>query len=338
MNDVWLKESPILSRIDPNDLMIKRFNPGDPNNIYYRLSDFKKIKNIPDNLVMVTRKPLSFKRPKAYRSKYLCRDYHTSGVALLKCNFGTEESFKLILDTGSGNALTVKGIHVLKNNLSILPQKGLPRGLCLVPKLQIGPIIFENILASYSDFQLQDQIFGIPFLGTSKVLLGLDLLKLFKYVSFDNLNKEVVLSAATFDPGKTGEWQPFSFSLKKKEHGTALMVRLPIEDRKYELIFDSGAGTGLILKDRNWQLLRNDLEHITFTHSNFWIEDYGGKYLCRKGNAKRLSIGNLTLTDIEILVISNENPLRECEGLIGLQFFKQQHIILDFERLLLWVK
>ena len=54
---------------------------------------------------------------------------------------------------------------------------------------------------------------------------------------------------------------------------------------------------------------------------------------------KSLQVGDRVIREAQVSVFPNDSPLLDrCPGLIGMQFFRDTIVVLDFQRNLMWVK
>ena len=66
---------------------------------------------------------------------------------------------------------------------------------------------------------------------------------------------------------------------------------------------------------------------------------YIGRLKCRRGVIRELQLGSRTIKKAKISVFPNDSPLlEECQGMIGMDCFRDTVIVLDFENEIMWVK
>ena len=73
--------------------------------------------------------------------------------------------------------------------------------------------------------------------------------------------------------------------------------------------------------------------------SGIEIYPYIGRLRCRRGVIAELKVGERSVVNAEASVFPDESPLVEdCGGLLGMQYFGDTVMVLDFERELMWIK
>ncbi len=117
-----------------------------------------------------------------------------------------------------------------------------------------------------------------------------------------------------------------------------LFVKIPIAGHETEVQLDTGSGRGLAISEESWKAIEEQIGHTKLRKARD-LYPYIGLLPCRRGVARRLKIGNRIITDAMISVFPDDSPIVDrCSGLLGMQFFQDTVIVLDFERNLMWVK
>jgi hypothetical protein len=259
--------------------------------------------------------------------------------------------YPVVLDTGASQAMFVKGVHVLDNDLSIYPMtantttpNGYVLGLCHLPELQIGNVAFINWPCLYLEQQAQLRLSGLSIANSSpsdnSIILGLPALREFSYIIFDSVSKEVELSHdEPFQPDDLQMWEQYPISIEEDFHGNAfLFVKIRLAGHETELQFDTGSGRGLALTEELWEQLHPKISDIKLSKGTD-IYPYLGRLPCKRGIISKLRVGNRTITNAEVSVFPDDSPLVEnCKGLLGMQYFQDAIIVLDFARNLIWIK
>lgn len=255
------------------------------------------------------------------------------------------KSYPIILDTSASQAIFVTQSHVRQNNLSVYPVKagqlnGYSCWLCHLPELRIGDIK----LIDWPSFYLNpNQFISLDILSFRKkeaVIVGLPLLRKFKYIQFDNVSQEVEFSLdKSFQPHKRQIWQQYPLSIEEDFHGnTFLFVEIPVNGQLLRLQVDTGSGKGLSLSRRIWQKVRQNFQPVKFSKATD-IYPYIGTLSCSKAIVPKLEIGSNIVESAEVSIFPDDNPLlEEDSGLLGMQYFKNTIFVLDFENNLLWLK
>ena len=142
-------------------------------------------------------------------------------------------SYPVVLDTGASQPMFVRAGHVLENGLPIYPLEnygvelnGYGLGLCHLAELHIGGAALIDWPCLYLDGSAKPGWFGLSIAGVGwgddTIIVGLPLLREFKYIVFDNTTREVRLSyAQAFSPGEDRAWSRYSFSIAEDFHSNA---------------------------------------------------------------------------------------------------------------------
>ena len=177
-------------------------------------------------------------------------------------------------------------------------------------------------------------------LKDDSIIVGLPALQEFKYILFDNIRKEVEFSYnELFEPGEPDLWEQYPFSIEEDFRGNAfLFVNILICGEKIELQFDTGSGRGLAIREELWEKMREKIQNVKLKNSRD-LYPYIGRLLCKRGIIGELEMGDRMVKNAEISVFPNDSPLVEdCQGLLGMQYFQDTVMVLDFESKLMWIK
>ena len=64
-----------------------------------------------------------------------------------------------------------------------------------------------------------------------------------------------------------------------------------------------------------------------------------GSLWCKRGVVPELEVGDRTVANARISVFPKNSPIVDgCSGLLGMQYFQDTAVVLDFEWDLMWVK
>jgi len=101
--------------------------------------------------------------------------------------------------------------------------------------------------------------------------------------------------------------------------------------RRYPVVLDTGASAGLFVTDIH--IMENKLAICPVAANG---DDSPG---WRKHDILPiLQVGDRTVKNAMISVLPDDSPLLDrCPGLIGMQFFRDTIVVLDFQRNLMWV-
>lgn len=278
--------------------------------------------------------------------------YSTSRFMVVEGRVGNGgKSYPVVLDTGASQSIFIKDTHVLDNKLPIYPMQtnkanlnGYNLGLCHLPKLQIGNVALVDWPCLYLERHTKLELFGLSItkddLKDDTIIVGLPALREFKYILFDNIRKEVEFSYnELFEPGEPDLWEQYPFSIEEDFRGnTFLFVNIPICGEEIELQLDTGSGRGLAIRQELWEKMCEKIQNVKLKNGRD-LYPYIGRLLCKRGIIGELEVGDRTVKNAEISVFPNDSPLVEdCQGLLGMQCFRDTLIVLDFESKLMWVK
>ena len=257
----------------------------------------------------------------------------------------TGRKYPVVLDTGASVALFVSDTHIMENELAFFPissgnDDSAGWGKCSLPELQIGPVTLANMPCYYREQRTEIRLLGLPPARGNPIIAGLPALQKFKYVAFNSMSKEVELSLdKVFEPAQPDTWTQHSFHIERDPGGNAfLFVKIPIAGAETELQLDTGSGKGLAVSEKLWKKMSKNIQHIKFRRGKD-LYPYTGSMNCRRGVAPELEIGSRTVSDAKVSVFPNDSPIVDrSSGLLGMQYFEDTVMVLDFERGLMWVK
>ena len=279
-----------------------------------------------------------------FRIKYH-PSYNVNRWMVVEGTLGKENKYPIILDTGASVSLFVNDIHIIENKLTIYPQSrsnndSVGWGICHVPELHIGQLTLVNCPCHYREQHTELQLLGIPFNKGKAIIAGLAALRRFKYIAFDSINKEVELSAnEVFKPRQSDLWTQYPFSIEEDLGGNVyLIVKIPVAGKEVELQLDTGSGRGLAISQSLWEQIHTEIQHVRLRKGKD-LYPYIGLLSCQKGVIPELEVGNRTVRNAKISVFPNDSPIVEqYSGMLGMQYFEDTEIVLDFERDIMWLK
>jgi len=288
--------------------------------------------------------------PAHARPKEPCRiKYHSSYSAnhwmVVEGRLDSGRKYPVILDTGASVALFVNDIHIMENKLAISPinsgdDDSVGWGRCHLPELHLGQVTVANWPCFYREQHTEIQLLGLPLAKGKAIIAGLPALRSFKYVAFDSISEEVELSLdEVFEPEQPDLWTQYPFEIEEDLGGNAfLFVKIPIAGAETELQLDTGSGKGLAISEELWEKMRQNIPPIKLRRGRD-LYPYIGSLRCKRGVVPELGVGSRTVTNARISVFPNDSPIVDgCSGMLGMQYFQNTAIVLDFERDLMWVK
>ncbi len=267
--------------------------------------------------------------------------WNTARFMVIEGSIG-RRNYPVILDTGASQAVFVKNSHIKDNKLPMYPIKtkhfeGFNFGLCHLPELRIADIS----LVDWPCFYLKRR--GLLSLFRNEdnaVILGLPALREFKYFLFDSINKEVEFSTDKDFQTQDGKlWMQYPLSIEEDFHGNAfLFVQIPVAGTSIEVQLDTGNGNGLAVTEQLWNQIQNGIPKVSLTKVT-QLYPFIGRLKCRRGSIPEFEFAGRIIKNANVSVFPDENVLlEECGALLGMQYFRNTVIVLDFERDLLWVK
>jgi hypothetical protein len=163
----------------------------------------------------------------------------------------------------------------------------------------------------------------------------------FRYILFDNIKRQLEFSyVESFHPKDFSKWAHYPFTLENigYPYGRRLIVDIPIAGETCHIEFDTG-GRDMAIGPVMWEKLHKKINTTKPTQAQFMSYKYG-LLSCRKVVAKKLSIGNINVKNAKIEILPHDSPylLKEELGQLGIWYFKNTKIVLDFERKLMWTK
>ena len=258
---------------------------------------------------------------------------------------GSGKHYPVVLDTGASVPLFVNDIHIKENRLAYIPaisSRNEPSGWgkCLIPKLNIGQIALSNWTCYYKEQHMELKLFGLPIARGKALIAGLGTLRRFKYIIFDSIKKEVELSLErSYEPLNRDIWTAHPFYIEEGLGDNCyLYVKIPVAGEEVELQLDTGSGKGLAVSEELWKHLSKKT-HYNKLKKDIDLYPYIGLLNCKKSTIPKLEFGNRIITNAEISVFpDNCSLVGPCSGLVGMQYFKDTIIVLDFERNFLWIR
>jgi len=248
------------------------------------------------------------------------------------------QTYSIWLDTGHPCHALTNGLTIIENDLPIYPLGEDPwtsahTGLCYLPSLQIGRATITNPPCQYLQQQWEVRLLGLPIWQQKGVLLGLGLLRNFGYIVFNNVKKEAELAlTGLFEPHHPGRWNSYPFSIEKAQ----LILDIPVEGHNLSLIFDTCGRYGMVVSQDIWEKLPTRVKTAKTKQSKFF-SGFLGQLPCHRERIKKLRIGSLVVSNAEIIILPKDSPYLPAGNSISMKVFKNNVVVLDFERNLMWV-
>ena len=252
------------------------------------------------------------------------------------------KTYPMVIDSGATKYLAATDSLVLDADLKIFPIYELGKnigGLCHLDQLRIGNLTIVHPACEYWLAHYERQVLGQTIWIEKKLNLGLNLMKEFSYILFDNVTREVELATNnSFNPQDSNQWHQYPISIERNEkQSDRLIVDIPLAGQTRRMEFDTGAAPGLILTESILANISSGL-NILNQEKGQLRTPLSGWLPSRKTTVEQLALGNLSINDAEIHVIADDNPFGQDEFTLGIGFFEETVIVLDFGRNLLWIR
>ncbi len=254
-------------------------------------------------------------------------------------------TYPVILDTGASAAIFVNDVHIRENNLAFYPFKknnseSVNWGMCDLEGLRIGEISLAGWPCYYQQRHAEARLFGLLIFKDKTIVVGLPVLRQFKYIEFDNVKREVYFSLdRVFEPHESDSWMPYSFVIEEYSQGnTFLLVNIPIAGKETKLQLDTGNSGGLAVGTELWGQISKKIKDFKLAESKD-LYPYIDQLACKRGIIPKIDVGDRAVKNVKLSVFTDDSKIMEgCQGLLGMQCFQDTVMVLDFEKSLMWVK
>jgi hypothetical protein len=260
----------------------------------------------------------------------------TEGVVNGKC------TYPIVIDSGMDYPILVSDVHIRENSLPVFPftnQEGewLKGGVCRIDELSVGTYRLVNIYGPYKEDRIALRVFGVPVFREKTLILGLPFMMRMKYLLMDGERKELEMSAdRSFTAKGTDSWEQWPCAIHE---GPILVVEIPIMGREMSLRLDTGSGGGLEIKESVWRDIREEFPPVNLRKDTRFYPLAGGRIPSREGLVKNMMVGTRRVQDGKLVVLSDDaRAVDQAQGLLGMEFFNDTTMVLDFERNLMWVR
>ncbi len=261
--------------------------------------------------------------------------------AVVEGSFGQDgRKYPVVVDTGASQPVLVKNVHVRQNNLRVQTLKttgpdGRKIGLCYLPELDLASIR----LIDWPCLRLASHSAGLG-VRDDFVIVGLPILREFKYIVFDNILGQIKFSRdKVFEPDEADSWAQFPIWLEEDFSGNVfLFARIMVDGLEMELQLDTGSGRGLAISEELWEQMPSETRQVRLKRTKE-LYPYIGNLSCRRAIVTELALGDSKIHNVPVSVFADDSPLVEdCGGLMGMQMFRKTIMVIDFENELMWVK
>ncbi|NIP23770.1 MAG: hypothetical protein GWN67_15830 [Phycisphaerae bacterium] len=264
-----------------------------------------------------------------------------TGMVMVMGQLNDDKEYPTIIDTGNPMWLIVSDTVVADGKLEIYPIQEVDKdigGFCHVSGVQIGDMAIINPMCHYALGHYERRVLGRTIWKQRDMNLGLGLIRKFLYVLIDNITCEVEFcTKGGFEAEPNESWSQYSMSIEKDElDQERLMVYIPIAGQTRKVVFDTGFNCGLTTTEKIWEKLSDDLTMLRIRNSRLATPE--GIVACRKITVEKLQVANASINNAIIFVESIDTPFGEKFLTLGMGYFQDTVIVLDFERGLMWIK
>jgi len=258
----------------------------------------------------------------------------------------SKKKYPVVLDTGASQRVFVNDIHVLENKLPVYPvqtsrtdAKDYGLELCYVPQLRIGQMTLQDFPCWYLQRHLELKFFGMPIARDDSIIVGLAALREFSFIVFDSINREVEFSHdRVFEPDDNQVWSKYPLSIEEDRGNAFLFVYIPVAGELMKVQLDTGSGNGLSLSEELWETMSGKLQNIKLKEDTE-LYPYIGRLSCKRGVISKLQVGDRLIPNAKISVFPASSPLlSDCDAILGMQYFQDTVMVLDFNNAMLWVR
>ena len=251
------------------------------------------------------------------------------------------KQYPITIDSGFDQFILLSDTIVLDADLEIYPiseYKDTTGGFCHLKQLKIGDLTIEHPPCIYKLAHYEGRVLGRTTWKEGIIALGLNLMKRFRYILIDNVNQEVEFSVKDlFEPDDANQWSRYPITLERDNSSVhRLMVDIPLAGTTRHLMFDTGAGCGLIVAKDVWKTTSSELTILKKTNVRQMMMH--GFEPSEKITVQNLDVGNRRLKNAVIYMLLNEEPCGKDFFLLGMGYFQDTVVVIDFENNLLWVK
>jgi len=257
-----------------------------------------------------------------------------------------KKKYPVVLDTGASQGVFVNDIHVRENKLPVYPvqtnktdAKDYGLGLCYVPQLRIGQMTLQDFPCWYLQRHLELKFFGMPIARDDSIIVGLTALREFSCIVFDGIKREVEFSRnKPFEPDQEQAWSRYPISIEEDSGNAFLFVQIPIAGESMKVQLDTGSGNGLSLSEELWETMSGKLQNVKLKEDTE-LYPYIGRLSCKRGVISKLQVGDRMIQKAKISIFPDGSPLlSDCDAILGMQYFQDTVMVLDFNNAVLWVR
>jgi hypothetical protein len=270
-----------------------------------------------------------------------CKVKQLAGMRVRITGKLNNKGYPVVIDSGNPMALVVPDTVVTDCGLEIYPMEELGPpfgGLCHVARIEIGNMAITNPMCHYMLSHYERRVLGRTIWKQRDIILGLGLIRKFVYVLIDNITGEVEFCMeGSFEADPNESWSQYSMSIETDDQNQErLLVDMPIAGQARKVVFDTGSDCGLVTTEKIWEEFSDNLTVLRSRDSRLGTP--GGIVACRKITVEKLQVADASINNAIIHVKSNDTPFARGSFTLGMGYFQDAVIVLDFGRELMWIK
>lgn len=282
-----------------------------------------------------------WKASEIYAQHPICRTRRLEGPPTsVMGTFNGKREYPVLVDTGSGQGLIVNDVVALESGLAVYPVEAGPGvgGLCNIEQIEIGGITLRHPPCCYMLGHYERRAFGRRTQKERQVILGLHLMRSFRYLLIDHTASEVEFGLLrSFTPEPNELWERYTLAIESG-NGPRLeaIVQIPIAGRTRRVKIDTAATWNLYVGHAVWEDLSREVRIVETSRSRSKM--FRGWTDVEKVIVEQLQVGSRTLPLATIAVVDESTDWRPDTSLLGMDSFLDTSIVLDFEHNLFWIR
>jgi hypothetical protein len=181
------------------------------------------------------------------------------------------------------------------------------------------------------DYQYQACFLGIPFYQVSGIVLGMPVLRMFRYLRFDNRQREATFAtAARFEPEESVLWDRYPMICVEGPP----VATLDVAGAPLRLLVDTGGGPHLILTAADWKIVQERVKIVAQAQDR--CPTWGGFEDVDAYDVQGLIVANQELGNRRIWVSRDDHW--PGISMAGLGCFDRTEVVYDFDRRMIWIQ
>lgn len=251
-----------------------------------------------------------------------------------------QREYPVLIDTGSNQGLIVNDVVALESGLAVYPVEASlgVGGLCDVERIEISDVTIWHPPCLYTLGHYERRALGRPTQKERQIILGLPLMRGFRYLLIDHLASEVTFGVSqSFAPDPSESWRHFPLEVDEgDDYSLKAIAEIPLAGRIRRVKIDTAASWNLYVGHGVWENLSREVSIVETSRSRSKM--FRGWTDVEKVIVEQLQVGSRTLPTATIAVVDESAPWRLGTLLLGMANFLDTAIVLDFEHNLFWVR